>query len=373
MYHPDNLQSPGHYDLIVPVEDFEKDFSYVDLDMPNQFELWQGITRTINASMPTTLKASLDVSNVTNVTLASNIIGDSATSNTGVINHSYSIGEDVDIHESFLYDPDHNYHKVIPQDTQCSSSPVGTNLGQTHKTDVLIDKPADKDDVLLRGRERSLRESGATSKVKLKPISVLDSYSTGNEVINVSGDFVYVNQEEQDAFQSFDERTYWYIIERHVSSQRQTAMTVPPLKCKLYLDDKNIVECQKANIIYHSVISDKADNLDTMEYGVDTVGEELVTSGRYSELLIVGNAKTFLCLMQMKSKHGNKLKHIVLMIGDFHLVNFFQEILMKFFWDGGLSIIGNLLHHTYTSDSLHKCSHFIFSLLMHGKPYISCR
>ena len=64
------------------------------------------------------------------------------------------------------------------------------------------------------------------------------------------------------------------------------------------------------------------------------------------------------CAKELIKRHVIDIKQMLPMIGDFHVSTNFQSVLMKLFWDAGLSDMGKLIHNSSTITSLSACLDF---------------
>ena len=137
-------------------------------------------------------------------------------------------------------------------------------------------------------------------------------------------------------------------------------MVLPNFRCKLYLDQcKDAVNLgEKSNVVYLDVVNAHADNRETVKYVLDNLAKEFHESLDLDHLLVVGDAKTFDHLEALKVEYGEDLDWMIPFPGDFHVLMNYQPIIMKVFWDAGLSNLGKVLHNGPTLTSLNSCSDF---------------
>ena len=167
------------------------------------------------------------------------------------------------------------------------------------------------------------------------------------------------SEEESTAWQMFEKNVFWYVNERSVNRQEKE-MVVPGLKCKLFIDTykQHYNTTEKSNVVFLSVVNAYADKPKTVKYVLDELENDLLRNKQYNHMVVVGDAKTFDHLINLKKRHSEKFQWMLPMIGDFHVLMNFQSVLMKLFWDAGLSDMGKLIHNSSTFTSLSACSDF---------------
>ena len=53
-------------------------------------------------------------------------------------------------------------------------------------------------------------------------------------------------------------------------------------------------------------------------------------------LVVIGDAKTYTHLINLKCEYGEALRWLVAFPGEFHTLRNYQEVVMKAYWDAGL-------------------------------------
>ena len=120
------------------------------------------------------------------------------------------------------------------------------------------------------------------------------------------------------------------------------SMVIPGLKCKLYLENRK--SCEKANVVYLSVINEHADKQETIKYAIDEIDELFHKSGKLEHVVICGDAKIYDHVTSLKEQYGNDLDWVIPFIGDLHVLMSLEKALMKIYWSSGLSTLGKRFH-----------------------------
>ena len=210
-----------------------------------------------------------------------------------------------------------------------------------------------------RQKARNLKEMRESSKVTIEKENPMLLTEEQQTQCQYPSDFAMSSEEESTAWQMFEKNVFWYINERSVNRQEKE-MVVPGLKCKLFIDTykQHYNTTEKSNVVFLSVVNAHADKPETVKYVLDELENDLLKNKQYSHMVVVGDAKTFDHLINLKKRHSEKFKWMLPMIGDFHVLMNFQSVLMKLFWDAGLSDMGKLIHNSSTFTSLSACSDF---------------
>ena len=76
-------------------------------------------------------------------------------------------------------------------------------------------------------------------------------------------------------------------------------------------------------------------------------------------MIVVGDAKTFDILQDLKNEHGKQMEWMLPLPGDWHILFNYQKVLFKIYGDAGLLQIAKASgHRAETLTSLAQASHF---------------
>ena len=117
--------------------------------------------------------------------------------------------------------------------------------------------------------------------------------------------------------------------------QRQTIIDL-----KTYLTLYHNVSTQESsNIIYYKVLEQRCDDKATLLGIISELYEEFVVPNKMKWLLLEGDQATYDHLQTIKREYGKDLSWMIPFPGDWHFVKNFQDIIMKVYFDAGLSDI----------------------------------
>jgi hypothetical protein len=114
----------------------------------------------------------------------------------------------------------------------------------------------------------------------------------------------------------------------------------------------------KSPVVYYAVLNAHADKPETIKHVIDLLDTEFHKTGELEHFLLVGDAKSYQLMYEVKNRYPGKYDFIIPFIGDFHILVNFQPVIMKIFWDGGLMQLAELLHCGARFTALHSCSNY---------------
>lgn len=94
-------------------------------------------------------------------------------------------------------------------------------------------------------------------------------------------------------------------------------------------------------VIYLSILDIHADTLEAMSEVAAMLHKEYLQNSMAKHLVVVGDAKTYLRLKELKQRYGSELQWLIPFIGDWHVLHNYQETLMKVYYDAGLKEPGH--------------------------------
>ena len=98
---------------------------------------------------------------------------------------------------------------------------------------------------------------------------------------------------------------------------------------------------EKSAYTYLKVINKNADCKETILEALCTLHKELDVSNTMQYLVVAGDYKTYNHIQTVKQTYTKQLQWVIPFPGDFHMLQNYQEALMKIYWDAGLKEIAS--------------------------------
>ena len=118
-------------------------------------------------------------------------------------------------------------------------------------------------------------------------------------------------------------------------------------------------DVEESNVVYVDIVSLPADSKDTILQVLNKIYSKFVTELRNRWVIVVGDAKTFDILQDLKNEHGKQMEWMLPLPGDWHILFNYQKVLLKIYGDAGLLQIAKVSgHRAETLTSLAQASHF---------------
>ncbi len=139
----------------------------------------------------------------------------------------------------------------------------------------------------------------------------------------------------------------------------QAGTFLPGLPSLLNCVRQQTTDCEQSNVVYVEILSDKADSQATLVKVLGRLYKIIIIDLRQKWLLVVGDAKTFDLLQNIRYQYGDHMKWLIPFPGDWHILYNYQPALMKPYVDAGLAKLAEVSgHRSETLTSLVQCSHF---------------
>ena len=111
--------------------------------------------------------------------------------------------------------------------------------------------------------------------------------------------------------------------------------------------------------MYAEILSELADSKPTLTSILGKLHKIFVQELGHKWVLVVGDAKVFVILQEIKSQYGSHLSWMLPFPGDWHILYNYQPALMKPYADAGLAKLAESSgHHSETLTSLLQCKNF---------------
>ena len=118
-------------------------------------------------------------------------------------------------------------------------------------------------------------------------------------------------------------------------------------------------DVEESNVVYVDIVSLPADSKDTILQVLNKIYSKFVGELRNRWVIVVGDAKTFDILQDLKNEHGKQMEWILPLPGDWHIMFNYQKVLLKIYGDASpLQIVKASGHQAETLTSLAQARHF---------------
>ena len=111
-----------------------------------------------------------------------------------------------------------------------------------------------------------------------------------------------------------------------------------------YLELESVSRGEKSAVKFLYVLNENADNRETIKLTLDKLYNDLGIEMALNYLVVVGDAKTYDHLVQLKNGFQDKLKWLLPFKGDWHTLKNYQLTIMKIYLDAGLREMIHLVH-----------------------------
>ena len=137
-------------------------------------------------------------------------------------------------------------------------------------------------------------------------------------------------------------KAFAYCVQKHIVENNLPDNIHPNFLQYLELESVSMREKSVVNFLY--VLEENADNRETMKLTLDKLYSDLAIHKTLNYLVVVGDAKTYDHLVQLKNEFPDKLEWLLPFIGDWHTLKNYQLTLMKIYLDAGLRELVHLFH-----------------------------
>ncbi len=188
-----------------------------------------------------------------------------------------------------------------------------------------------------------------------KPFDVLDlsEYSISSKKLSVT-DF-RVNAIEKSALDYLKTDLFQSIVLRAFGSS-DSDRSFPALPSLLNCVRKQATDMEVSNVTYVEIISEKADSKPTLLGVIARLQRIFVQDLNQKYILVVGEAKTYNLLQEIRYEYKSQLKWLIPFPGDWHVLYIYnyQKALMKPYAVAGFASLGKVSgHRAETLTSLH--------------------
>ena len=143
-----------------------------------------------------------------------------------------------------------------------------------------------------------------------------------------------LKKEEETAIDRLKEVCEQYVLLK-VASETHTKHLI---NLQMYYTlSQNISAPEKSNIVYYSVIDEKCDNKETLLSIINDLYSNFIMTGKKTYVILEGDQATYERLQSIKAEYGNDSSWLIPFVGDWHFLKNYQEVLLKVYFDAGLS------------------------------------
>lgn len=108
-------------------------------------------------------------------------------------------------------------------------------------------------------------------------------------------------------------------------------------KCTTTFQQNNTAVPEKSNIIYYKVIDQKYDGEGTLLSVINDMYTEFIVTDKKTYVILEGDQATYERIQSLKTEYGEDSSWLIPLVGNWHILKNYQEVLMKVYFDAGLS------------------------------------
>ncbi len=171
---------------------------------------------------------------------------------------------------------------------------------------------------------------------------------------NLSFSSFLPNDEEKEALRDARGKIFAYMVHKEADASDQVLVN---LKTYFGIQSQCTPVVEQSNVVYLSIVDMHADSTEAMEAVASKLHREYGIGVRADHLIVVGDAKPYAQLQELKHSYGAELDWLLPFIGDWHLLLNYQSVLMKIYYEAGLKDLAEAAgYRGETLTSLPKCS-----------------
>lgn len=102
---------------------------------------------------------------------------------------------------------------------------------------------------------------------------------------------------------------------------------------------------EQSNVVYVDIVSLPADSKDTVLRVLNKLHRIFIVEEGIRWLVVVGDAKTYDILQNLRREYGGQLQWMLPLPGDWHLLYNYQKVLLKIYGDAGLLQLAKVAGH----------------------------
>ncbi len=114
----------------------------------------------------------------------------------------------------------------------------------------------------------------------------------------------------------------------------------------------NLVKLQTYYNLSHNIPALNQTNITYYKVGViNDLYVQFIASGKNDHIILEGDQATYERLQSIRAEYGNECSWLILFPGDWHFLKNYQQVLIKVYFDGGLSELSKASGYTYPDQS----------------------
>ena len=165
------------------------------------------------------------------------------------------------------------------------------------------------------------------------PIPVSQQTQSHSTLTLTIGHFM-LEEEEKASLHKLTEVCEQYILLKLANEINSGTLTSLQM---YYCLSYNVPTPKKSTIVYYKVLDQTCDNKETLLSVINDLYTEFIHSGRKTHVVLEGDQATYERLHSLRAEYGNETSWLILLPGDWHFLKNYQEVLIKVYFDGGLS------------------------------------
>lgn len=131
-----------------------------------------------------------------------------------------------------------------------------------------------------------------------------------------------------------------------------------------FILSQNLKAPECSNVLYYKVLDQRCDSKETLLNIIHDLYTEFVVTKLKKHILLEGDQATYERLQSIKREYGNDLAWMIPFPGDWHLLKNYQEVLLKIYFDAGLSELAKASGYLPTSINANfkRTHHFLLEV-----------
>ncbi len=178
---------------------------------------------------------------------------------------------------------------------------------------------------------------------------------------DLPANFFLPTEDESEAHRDLSQAIYSILVARNsfndISAQENKDKTLA-LGLRDILSTQTSDPPEKSNIVYMFISDKNADSIDSMKYMLEKIREDVGIDELMSQILVVGDGKTFDYILQLKDLYGAYFDWVLPYPGDWHIMKNFAYTLMKVYGPAGLHELLDIHHKGSTAASVQAARDF---------------
>ena len=215
-----------------------------------------------------------------------------------------------------LFDPNMQQFSIDVDNSVRSSDVNSLSIQSTHSVSTNFSAPS----TAKRPKKPSYCKSTKPDLPTLQKPAILGTPNSAFKTYvkdQVTLDRFEISVEEESVSKKFEAQLFLYVLERYTSVLNLTSVKIPGLKCKLALE--NPTHCEASNFKYMRILDEKADRPETIESVCADMYNKFKINDELNHLIIAGDAATYEIINRVKAANGGFYDWVIPYLGDWHI------------------------------------------------------